>query len=76
MDTLWRFENKWVNFYSDNLNNFAQVFVVGINLSLHASLQNSLLVCATWKNDFLPDIACDRQLQFQTLGELIGMYVR
>ena len=31
-----RFEIKWVNIYSDNLNNFAQVFVVRNILSLHS----------------------------------------
>ena len=33
---LSRFEIKWVNIYSDNLNNFAQVFVVRNILSLHS----------------------------------------
>ena len=36
--TLWRFVIKWVNYFSDNLNDFAQVFVIQNILSLHGGL--------------------------------------
>ena len=37
--TLWRFVIKWVNYFSDNLNDFAQVFVIKNILSLHGGLR-------------------------------------
>ena len=46
--TLWRFEINWVNFYSDNLNDFAQVFIIRNILSLHGGLGNSLYVMYLW----------------------------
>ena len=36
--TLWRFVIKWVNYFSGNLNDFAQVFVIQNILSLHGGL--------------------------------------
>ena len=41
--TLRRFEIKWVNFYSNNLNDFAQVFVIRNVLSSHGGLIMSQL---------------------------------